>query len=166
MHQLILYSNKYFKSATLNTPMSQRTERILALFFVPISLVMLSVIIFAIIMMVNSTFLYFKFIKLKKDYQPKVEAIKQNEDIWKLIHPNETRWSETISLDLTPYTDSGLDNINPADTMFPEKAIDLQSDNIVLQIITIIICLFSFSLPWMLIRVFYWVKTADKTLLN
>lgn len=166
MNQLVFYSNKYFKSATLNTSMSQRTERILALFFVPISLAVFAIITIAFIMIINSTVLYFKFVALKKEYQPKVEAIKQNEDIWKLVHPNETRWSETIMLDLTPYTNSGIDNINPTDTSFPEKAIDLQTDNIISQIITIVICLFSFSLPWIIIRVFYWVKIADKTSRN
>ena len=168
MNDLIPFSNKYFKTATLNSPMSQRTERILALIFIPISAIILAITIISFVTLTYSTVQYFRFVDFKKEYQSQFQAIKHEEEQWKIIHPNDIRLVHQVSINLIPYEETGLDggNIDPADTSVPTRAIDLQTDRVSLQITIIILCSLGFAIPWLCIRTFYWIKTADKTITN
>lgn len=157
---------KYFKSATFNSLISQKTERILKLIILPVWGIAIVATILLLIQVGYSTNLYFKSVDLKNKYQGILTRNKQDEEIQKRLRPQSFNPSEidVSGVDLKLFREVGINDPNPNNDEMPNEAIAINSDGIKTGIFYILIinCLV-FLLPWLLIRGFYWIKLADAT---
>jgi len=96
---------------------------------------------------------------INKDYKEVLPKKSQN------FKESENTYSptEVTTFDLRPWQDVGINNPSPDDDRMPNQAIEINSSLMKNGLISIILYLLLYFLPWILIRTYFWIKSANTT---
>lgn len=147
--------DKYVKSATGGLNYTDRVKKILSIIIIPIWLFCLSICVLSAIDGIEGI----QNIKIAKRLLSDVPTLEKNREIRNLKDGETTR--ELLPINLGLYKKLGIDNPDPTEAGMPDLAISKQKDKIYsLLLIPLYLGIF-IVLPWIILRIFFWIKHAD-----
>ena len=148
--------DKFLKSATFGQKYTERTKRILTIVIIPIWFFGLTLCVINCIDGINGIQNY----RIAEGLLQDIPNLEKNSAIVSRQDNREsTRMLFPINTEL--YQKLGVSDPQPWDTYLPNRAMSIQKDKIYSLVnIPIILCYF-LLIPWLLLRLFYWIKKAD-----
>lgn len=148
--------DKFLKSATFEQKYTERIKRILTLIVFSIWLLAFTLIILVTIEGFKGAFYYSDAQKLLKDL-PLLEKNRKE-----YLGPQSLGGTQQFQgVDKQAYKRVGIENVEFWDDTAPLRAISLQEDRMQSFFIIPIIFTVFYIIPWLLLRLFFWIKKAD-----
>jgi uncharacterized membrane protein len=148
--------DKFLKSATFGEKYTERTKRLLTIIIIPVWLFGLILCVVSCIDGINGIQNY----KIAEGLLQDIPNLEKNSEIVSR-HDNRESIHTLFPINIGLYQKLGVNDPQAWDTYLPYRAMSIQKDKIY-SLVNIPGILFAFILaPWLLLRLFYWIKKAD-----